>query len=369
MAQAFLVDTQQSHVDTPPRDLQRGGDKLYSANWGMLGAQHSLSGGAVMLRTMLSLEPATITDRRYPELFQIGETAFGQAIVDGQHPHNLFMEIGVQYAHPTGNAVLNLYYAPVGDPALGPTAYPHRASAAELPQATLGHHYQDSTHIAYNVATAELAWQRFHIEAGGFYGREPGENRWNIGFGPMDSWTSRLTWLPARDWQAQISTARLHHLEAIGPGDEERTTASVEYASAERAASVIWGRDYKTAGHYAVNAITAEAVFPFARRNILTGRVEWSQRDELFAGQPALQSALPPWFDILACTAGYTRSIARWHDADLALGANVTAYAIEDTNDSAFARNTISNLYGAHPWGVSAFLRVRLKAPAAALAH
>ncbi len=222
---AFLVDVQQSHVATPAGTVQRGGDKLYSTNWGMLSAARSFPGGTVLLRTMLSLEPATITDRRYPELFQTGETTFGQPIVDGQHPHNLFMEIGVQYAHPLGNAVLNLYYAPVGDPAIGPTAYPHRASAAELPQATLGHHYEDSTHISDNVATAELAWRRLHLEAGGFSGREPGENRWTLGFGPIDSWTTRLTWLPTDNWQAQISTSRLHHPEAIDSGDEERTTA------------------------------------------------------------------------------------------------------------------------------------------------
>ena len=55
-----------------------------------------------MLRGMVSLEPATVTDRRYPLLFQTGETAFGKPIVDGQHPHDLFMELSVQYAHPLG---------------------------------------------------------------------------------------------------------------------------------------------------------------------------------------------------------------------------------------------------------------------------
>jgi len=363
MAQTFVADVQQSHVNTPAGTLQRGGDKLYSTNWGMLAAQHALAGGTAMLRTMLSLEPATILDRRYPELFQTGETAFGQAIVDGQHPHNLVMEVGTQYAHSLGKAVLDLYYAPVGDPALGPTAYPHRASAAELPQATLGHHYEDSTHIADNVATAEIAWHGLHVEAGGFHGREPGENRWTIGFGPMDSWTSRVTWLPARSWQAQISTGRLHHPEAITTGDEERTTASVEYAAGERAASVIWGRDFKTAGHYAVNAITAEGVLPVARKNYLTGRFEWSQRDELFADQPALESTLPRWFDIAAYTAGYTREVGRWHETDFGVGANATAYEM----DGALARNNLSGIYGARPWGVSMYLRVRLK-PAGGMA-
>lgn len=355
MGQAFGVDVQQSHVNMPAGVLQRGGDKVYSTNWGMLGAQHPLAGGTVLLRTMLSLEPATITGRRYPELFQFGETAYGQPIVDGQHPHNLVMETGVQYAHSASNAVLNLYYAPVGDPALGPTAYPHRASAAELPQATLAHHYEDSTHIADNVLTAEAAWQKVHIEAGGFYGREPGENRWTVGFGPMDSWAARLTWLPAQDWQAQLSTGRLHHPEATSAGDEERTTASVEYATGERAASIIWGRDYKTAGHYAVNAITAEGVLPIRPKNYLTGRFEWSQRDELFADQPALESTLPRWFNISAYTAGFTREIGSWRSAFFGIGANGTAYGLENTP-------ALTNIYGNRPWGVSVYLRVRLKA-------
>ena len=358
MGQASSVSVLQSHVNTPAGALKRGGDKVYSTNWGMLGAQHSLAGGSVLLRAMLSLEPATITGRRYPELFQFGETAYGQPIIDGQHPHNLVMETGVQYAHSAGKSVLNLYYAPVGDPALGPTAYPHRASAAELPQATLGHHYEDSTHIADNVATAELAWRKVHIEAGGFYGHEPGENRWTLEFGPMDSWSARVTWLPARNWQAQVSTGRLHHPEAISAGDEERTTASVEYAAGERAASVIWGRDYKTAGHYAVNAITAEGVLPLGHRDLFTGRYEWSQRDELFDDQPALESTLPRWFDIAAYTAGYTRRIGNWHGADFGIGANGTAYGMQNTP-------ALTSIYGNHPWGVSVYLRVRLK-PASA---
>ncbi len=81
---------------------------------------------------MLSLEPATITNRSYPELFQTGETAYGKPLVDAQHPHNFIMALGVHYAHPLSeHAMLELYFAPVGDPALGPVAFPHRASADE----------------------------------------------------------------------------------------------------------------------------------------------------------------------------------------------------------------------------------------------
>ena len=122
MGQAFLVDTQQS--------APRGGDKLYSANWFMTSAIRSLGRGALSLTAMLSLEPATITNRSYPLLFQTGETAYGQPLVDAQHPHDFLMSLSAQYAHPLDpDTMLQLYYAPVGDPALGPVAFPHRASA------------------------------------------------------------------------------------------------------------------------------------------------------------------------------------------------------------------------------------------------
>ena len=97
-------------------------------------------------------------------LFQTGETAYGKPIVNGQHPHDFVMELSLQYAHKLGeHALWDVYYAPVGDPALGPVAYPHRASASEIPQATLGHHWEDSTHILYNVVTAGLSYKAFRL--------------------------------------------------------------------------------------------------------------------------------------------------------------------------------------------------------------
>jgi len=141
----FLNDTHQTGF--------RGRDKDFSTNWAMLMAERSAGRGAIMLRAMLSGEAATISSRKYPELFQTGETAFGRQIIDGQHPHDFFMELAVEYAHPIESATGYLYVAPVGDPALGPVAYPHRESAMETPQAVLSHHFQDSTHISYNVVT------------------------------------------------------------------------------------------------------------------------------------------------------------------------------------------------------------------------
>ena len=104
MGEGFIVDTQQSG--------SRGRDKLYSLNWLMSNFEHRLGEkGAFQAQLMLSLEPATITGRRYPLLFQTGETAFGKPIVDGQHPHNFIMGLGFQYARALGdNAMLELIF-------------------------------------------------------------------------------------------------------------------------------------------------------------------------------------------------------------------------------------------------------------------
>lgn len=154
----------------------RGAGKLFSTNWAMGSAQRPLGGGQLMFRSMLSLEPLTV-GKKYPELFQTGETINRAPIVDAQHPHDFFMELAAEYAHAlTANTIGYIYAAPHGDPALGPVAYPHRASAAELPQATLSHHVQDSTHIAGSVVTLGAQTGRVGYAFSGFHGREPDEN-------------------------------------------------------------------------------------------------------------------------------------------------------------------------------------------------
>src|SRR5438128_5172203 len=145
-ANAFVLDAQQ----TGPR----GADKLFSVNWLMPMLSRDFGRHTLTFRTMFSLEPATVTGRRYPELFQTGETAYGFPIVDGQHPHNFFMEMAMRYdLRLTESARVFIYGGPVGDPAVGPTAYAHRPSASENPVAALGHHQEDSTHIANSVIT------------------------------------------------------------------------------------------------------------------------------------------------------------------------------------------------------------------------
>lgn len=358
MGDAFLTETQQSGP--------RGGDKLYSTNVMMFSAEHAIGRGAFLAEAMFSLEPATVSGRRYPLLFQTGETAFGAPIEDGQHPHNFFMGLGVHYARPVGrDTIFEAYFAPVGDPALGPIAYPHRASAAEIPEAPIGHHWEDSTHISYDVVTVGLKRGLIRIEASGFHGAEPGENRWEISGGAIDSWSGRLSLMPSSNWVAQVSVGRLSHPEELEAGDVVRTTASVEYSrpmgasnwSSNWTTSFVFGRNHKTATGKDTNAFLLESVVPFRRDNFFTGRWELVDKDELFAAEPAVEQQLlstegTDTFRIGAYTVGYTRYFPMFSPVETGFGANFTTYTLPEA---------IVPFYGAHPFGVNFYLHLQLK--------
>jgi hypothetical protein len=338
MGQAFIVDTQESGP--------RGGDKFYSSNVFMAMAQHSAGAKATFsMELMLSLEPATITDRRYPELFQTGETAFGKPIINGQHPHNFILALGFHYVRQLAeHTLLDWYFAPVGDPALGPVAYPHRASAAEIPQAPLSHHWQDSTHIADEVITAGISHGKFKVESSGFYGSEPGENRWTIETGPINSWSARAWYFPSDNWAAQFSAGRLTHPEADEPGDVVRSTASLSYSRPRGSStSFIWGRNHNTATQHNLNSYLIESEVPFAQKNYITGRAELVDKDEL---------SVPGIYRVGDYVIGYTRDVLTMAHTVTGLGANLTAYSMPSSLD---------RVYGNHPLAVNVFLRLRLR--------
>jgi len=347
---AFVSDIQQ----TGPR----GRDKLFSVNWFMPMAQRQLGRGTLTLRTMLSLEPATVTGRYYPLLFQQGETAYGKPLVDGQHPHNSFMEMAALYdIRLSESALLSFYAAPVGDPALGPTAFPHRASASEDPAATLGHHLQDSTHISFDVLTAGLTYKLARVEWSGFHGREPGENRWDIDAGSIDSWSTRLTVNPSPNWSGQYSIGRLKSPEQLNPNqDTLRMTASLMYnrpsADGNWASTLIWGRNSTLPQHEVYNSYLAESTLSFRQRNSAWGRVENVDRtNELLLGG----NAEPPGFEehflarVQAYTLGYDRDLHVISHLSVAPGAQITWYGVP---------TSLRPIYGARPVGVVVFLRV-----------
>jgi hypothetical protein len=328
----------------------------------MVSAEHRVGANdAFEAELMLSLEPATVTDRSYPLLFQTGETAYGRPLVDAQHPHNFIMALGFHYVHQLAeDTTVDVYFAPVGDPALGPTAYPHRASAMELPQAPISHHLQDSTHIADDVVTLGLRFKNVKLEASGFYGSEPGENRWIIETGPINSWSTRLWFFPSKNWAAQVSFGRLARPEALEPGDQTRVTASIEYThplfGTSWSSTLAWGRTHSTATFRNLNSYLAESVVPISHKNLITGRFELVNRDELFSDDLILEERLDSLyggtFQIGEYTLGYTRDIDVFRHVETGIGANFTGYLVP---------NEIKPYYGTHPVGGNVFVRFRLR--------
>jgi hypothetical protein len=269
------------------------------------------------------------------------------------------MELAALYDYQLGeHTLLSLYAAPMGDPAMGPPAYPHRASASEDPVAPLGHHLQDSTHIAADVVTLGVTHRRLRLEASGFHGREPDEGRWNINSGKIDSWSARATFNPGQDWSLQYSIAQLYSPEALAPlEDLRRMTASVEYNRPLRrgnwASMALWGRNQNPSGGNVGNSYLLESTLRFRERNYAWTRIENVDRTtELLVGE----NPEPPGFSerfftrVQAYTAGYEREWGHIPHLSTALGGQFTWYGVPAI---------LKPIYGAHPVGGILFVRVR----------
>ncbi|MBI1741311.1 MAG: hypothetical protein HYR57_10595 [Candidatus Koribacter versatilis] len=337
-------------VDYNQQGGPRGAGKAESVNWLMLMEQHPVGRGTVLFRQMFSAESLTAPHPGFPELFQTGETYHGQALVDHQHPHNVFAELSLYYTRPISEKVSWLFYGgPVAEPALGPVAFMHRASAAELPMAPLSHHLQDSTHTSFGVVTTGLIVDRFKIEGSLFNGREPNEQRYGIQLAALDSWSARLSVAPTRNWTAQYSYGRLEHPEALEPGSERRQTASIEYARPfERgswATSAVWGRKHKELENRNLNSYLLESTLNFKARSYAFSRIELADKDELFPDDP-----LRPNFRVGAYTFGGARDLVQSRLWQLALGADLTFYSKPSALNSA---------YGDYPVSFQIFLRFR----------
>ena len=203
--------------------------QVESQNWLMAMASRRVRTGTLTLHGMLSFEPFTMRDLGSSQVFQTGETFGGAPLIDYQHPHDLFMGLSAAYARPLGRASLLIRGGLVDEPALGPTAFMHRASANLHPTAPLAHHELDSTHITPGVITGGVRAGAWLVEASVFHGREPDEDRTDIDLGALDSYSVRGTWIHG-DTRAQVSIGQINEPNITEPGDVTRVTASVEHA-------------------------------------------------------------------------------------------------------------------------------------------
>ncbi len=316
----------------------RGSDQGGSINWFMGMADRKLGSGRLELRGMISLEPWTIRGCGYPDLLASGEICDGKTIHDRQHPHDLFMELAATYDRPlAGDVRLQLYGGPVGEPALGPTAFPHRISATPNPLAPITHHWFDATHITYGVVTGGVYSKRWKAEASVFNGREPDEDRTNFDFGALDAWSGRVWFLPTNRWAIQFSGGHLTEAEAGHDGgariDVNRVTASTTYHRMFRqnsiwASTVGWGRNQEP-GSNATNAFLAETNLTLDERDTWFGRFELSGKS---GHDLAIESS--DIFTVAKLQGGYTRYFNAWNGLKPGVGAGLSAGFVPESFES-----------------------------------
>lgn len=328
----------------------RGDSKTYATSMAMVTGQRDTSWGSIQLRSMLSLEPL-MKPEGYPNLFATGETAGGVALVDRQHPHDLFMELAAKVNFNLGrDAKLFVYGGPVGEPALGPTAFMHRASAQYNPEPPITHHWFDSTHITYGVVTMGIATPHWQLEGSAFRGAEPDEHRWNIETPKLDSWSARATWSPDPRWAIQASYGQIHRPEVTHPDeDEHRFTTSAHYANGKGLSVMAAFSAKDRVPGRTLTAWMGEANWNADSANTLFGRIENVANDELFADHDDPLHDVS--FRVTKLQAGYARRI---HLApfEAALGGALDGFIKPDALDA---------VYGRKPWGYTLFARLSIK--------
>ena len=338
----------------------RGDTQFGSLNWGMLMASRKLGGGWLQLRTMLSLDPATVTGRGYPLLLQTGESYRGEPLRDRQHPHDFLMEIAALYERPVGEDVaLSLYVAPSGEPALGPVAFMHRPSAMDDPVAPLSHHWQDATHIAFGVVTVGMFSQWWKLEGSLFNGEEPDDRRWNIDPIRLDSYAARVTLNPNANWSMTAGYGSIDSPSPSHPGTLRRFVASALHGrrigeSGQWASALIYGVN-DLDDHEITRSILAESEMVIDDANTVFGRAELVEK----SGEELVTDAIAP--DELArlghVTFGYVRELWKTRGATVGLGVRGTMNLVPDELEATYGSRT--------PLGAMVFLRLRpARAPA-----
>ncbi|NMH28166.1 hypothetical protein [Flavobacterium silvaticum] len=340
-----------NHQDVS-RKGSRGAEEFDAPNWFMFMGQRKVGEkGLFHFNAMFSFDALTGGNSGYPLLFQSGEAYRGNALVDRQHPHDLFSELSVSYTQAfSEKSDVFVYVGYPGEPALGPTAFMHRPSALYNPDAPLTHHWVDATHITFGVATIGYRYSRFKIEASSFTGREPDEHRYNFDTPRFDSYSARLSFNPNQNWSLQVSHGFLKSPEALHLNEDvNRTTTSANYAKKLENGSfnavALWGMN-KSAGHDSENAALLEASWQ-KRKLAIYGRYEFVEKS---SEELSLENTFGERiFPVNVITLGANYELLSVGKLRLAGGGQFSVYA---------ASSSLDNLYGKNPVAVEAYIRL-----------
>jgi hypothetical protein len=313
---------------------RRGDDRIDAPNWVMAMYSHPVGESTqIGTRLMMSLDPLTEGGRGYPLLFQSGESWHDQPLHDRQHPHDLFDEVSLSLSQKFDHDLsAYVYFGYPGEPALGPPAFMHRPSAMDDPDAPIGHHWQDSTHITFGVATGGLQWRDIKVEGSIFTGREPDEDRYDFDRPRFDSYSGRLSWNPTRNLALQVSYGYIKSPEELHPETKiHRTTASAIYNiplghDSNWSNTFVWGQNNAT-GEGKTQSVLIESNYQRGRDTVYLRweRVEKSGHELVL--KPADESQV---FPISGYTLGYVRDLSHGNGIDIGLG---TQFTINDRPD------------------------------------
>lgn len=322
---------------------KRGESQWFSNSMLMFMAQKEIGDDTLAFRFMGSLDPFADGKKGYPNLFQTGETAFGEPLKDRQHPHDLIMELAATYSKPLSENVRGfLYLAPVGEPALGTSAFQHRPSSWEMPEAPINHHWNDGTHISSGVVTAGVnIAETWKIDASLFTGREPDENRYDIDPIKLDSASGRITFNPTRNWSLSASYGFLNDPESLEPGvDVHRIVLSALHQRGNLSLGAIWARNIKHGENS--DAFSLEGTYANAGGSLFA-RFEHVDKDELVDVPEGI-------YKINKFTLGGVRNFARSGGFEYGVGAYLALYSFP---------SSLNDYYGKNPVSFGIFLRVR----------
>jgi Heavy metal binding domain len=316
---------------------RRGDDRIDAPNWFMAMFSQPLGDSTQFgSRLMMSLDPLTEGGRGYPLLFQTGESWHDQPLHDRQHPHDLFDELSFslsqKFAHDFSAYI---YFGYPGEPALGPPAFMHRPSAMDDPDAPIGHHWQDSTHITFGVATAGLVWRNIKVEGSIFTGREPDEDRYDFDRPRFDSYSGRVSWNPTKNLALQASYGYIKSPEAVDPKTNiHRTTASAIYnlplgPDRNWSNTFVWGQNNATE-EGKTQSFLIESNYQRGRDTIY---FRWERVQKSGHELVLNEGAHTRIFPVGAYTLGYVRDLSHGSGVDIGLGTQFTINNRPDTLD------------------------------------
>ena len=339
----------------------RGGRMVDMPNWVMLAAHRTFSSRSKLtLRGMVTLDPLTVGANGYPLLFQTGEFYENQPLIDRQHPHDLFAELALVYALSfSEEASVFIYAALPGEPALGPSAFMHRPSAQHNPNAPLGHHWQDATHIVFGVTTVGVRYGIFKLDGSLFTGREPDDERFGFDRPRFDSYSARLSVNPIAHLSFQVSRGSIRKPELLEPGiDKIRTTASALFVvpvagKGVWSSAVIWGMNQPRSEHGggshgrgSQHAFLLETDVTLGKQAVYS-RAEWVQKspEELGFEEGIDRERLT----VGALTLGTARNVLSTGGVLFTLGVQGTVYHVPEA---------LRFVYGAQPVSGQVYLQL-----------